>query len=54
MVSKDNRSVVRQNKHRKIRNRFSGTAERPRLAVFRSNNHMYNHNSLPSAERDQL
>ena len=25
----------------KIRNRFSGTAERPRLAVFRSNNHMY-------------
>ena len=41
MVSKDNRSVVRQNKHRKICNRFSGTAERPRLAVFRSNNHMY-------------
>ena len=41
MVSKDNRSVVRQNKHRKIRNRFSGTAERPRLAVYRSNNHMY-------------
>ena len=41
MVSKDNRSVVRQNKHRKIRNRFSGTAERPRLAVFRSNTHMY-------------
>ena len=25
----------------KLRNRFSGTAERPRLAVFRSNNHMY-------------
>ena len=25
----------------RIRNRFSGTAERPRLAVFRSNNHMY-------------
>ena len=41
MVSKDTRSVVRENKHRKIRNRFSGTAERPRLAVFRSNNHMY-------------
>ena len=41
MVSKENRSVVRQNKHRRIRNRFSGTAERPRLAVFRSNNHMY-------------
>ena len=24
-----------------MRNRFSGTPERPRLAVFRSNNHMY-------------
>ena len=41
MVSKESRAEVRQNKHRKIRNRFSGTAERPRLAVFRSNNHMY-------------
>lgn len=41
MVSKESRAVVRKNKHRKIRNRFSGTAERPRLAVFRSNNHMY-------------
>ena len=41
MVSKTNRSEVRVNKHRKLRNRFSGTAERPRLAVFRSNNHMY-------------
>ena len=41
MVSKKSRSEVRVNKHRKIRNRFSGTAERPRLAVFRSNNHMY-------------
>ena len=41
MVSKKTRSVVRQNKHRKIRNHLSGTAARPRLAVFRSNNHMY-------------
>ena len=41
MVSKESRANVRMNKHRKIRNRFSGTAERPRLAVFRSNNHMY-------------
>ena len=41
MVSKKSRTVVRENKHRKSRNRFSGTAERPRLAVFRSNNHMY-------------
>ncbi|MCI5995191.1 MAG: 50S ribosomal protein L18 [Blautia sp.] len=41
MVSKESRSKVRVNKHRRLRNRFSGTAERPRLAVFRSNNHMY-------------
>lgn len=41
MVSKKSRAVVRANKHRRLRNRFSGTAQRPRLAVFRSNNHMY-------------
>ena len=41
MVKKASRSKIRENKHRKIRNRFAGTAERPRLAVFRSNNHMY-------------
>ena len=41
MVSKESRQEVRVKKHMKIRNRFSGTAERPRLAVFRSNNHMY-------------
>lgn len=41
MVSKKSRQEVRENKHRRIRNRFRGTAERPRLSVFRSNNHMY-------------
>ena len=41
MVSKESRSEIRQNKHRRLRNRFNGTAERPRLAVFRSNDHMY-------------
>ena len=41
MVSKESRAEIRQNKHRRLRNRFNGTAERPRLAVFRSNNHMY-------------
>ena len=34
MVSKKSRQVVRENKHRRMRNRFSGTPER-------SNNHMY-------------
>ena len=41
MVSKKSRSEIRRKKHMKLRNRFSGTAQRPRLAVFRSNNHMY-------------
>ncbi|MBE5896228.1 MAG: 50S ribosomal protein L18 [Lachnospiraceae bacterium] len=41
MVSKKSREVIRQNKHRRLRNNISGTADRPRLAVFRSNNHMY-------------
>jgi large subunit ribosomal protein L18 len=41
MVSKVSRSEVRVKKHLKLRNRFTGTPERPRLAVFRSNNHMY-------------
>ena len=41
MVSKESRSKIRAQKHLRVRNRFNGTAERPRLAVFRSNNHMY-------------
>ena len=41
MVNKKSRKEVRVKKHMRIRNRFSGTAERPRLCVFRSNNHMY-------------
>ena len=41
MVKKESRQKIRVKKHNRMRNRFSGTAERPRLAVFRSNNHMY-------------
>ena len=41
MVSKESRKEIRVKKHNRIRNRFNGTAEIPRLAVFRSNNHMY-------------
>ena len=41
MVNKKSRAEMRVKKHMRIRNRFSGTAQRPRLAVFRSNNHMY-------------
>lgn len=41
MISKKSRSIVRQLKHRKLRKKYSGTPSRPRLAVFRSNNHVY-------------
>ena len=41
MVSKESRQKIRVKKHNRMRNRLSGTAQRPRLAVFRSNNHMY-------------
>ena len=41
MISKVSRAEARQKKHRRLRNHIVGTAERPRLAVFRSNNHMY-------------
>ncbi len=30
-----------RNRHRRVRRRVQGTAERPRLAVFRSNQHIY-------------
>ena len=41
MVKKESRADIRVKKHRRLRNNLAGTAERPRLAVFRSNNHMY-------------
>lgn len=41
MVSKVSRSKVREEKHRRMRRHIIGTPERPRMAVFRSNNHMH-------------
>lgn len=41
MIKKVSRAQVRQKKHRRMRNHIVGTAARPRLAVFRSNTHMY-------------
>ena len=41
MDSKVSRSKVREEKHRRMRRHIIGTPERPRMAVFRSNNHMY-------------
>ena len=41
MVKKKSRAEIREKKHRRERNRYSGTPERPRLCVFRSNLHIY-------------
>ena len=41
MIRKESKKEIRAKKHMRIRNRLAGTTERPRLAVFRSNNHMY-------------
>ena len=41
MVSKVNRRKVRIKKHERIRNRFMGTPECPRLTVFKSDKHIY-------------
>ena len=41
MISKPDRAVIRAKKHRRLRNTLAGTSAKPRLAVFRSNNHMY-------------
>lgn len=41
MITKANRKTARAKRHQRIRNKISGTAKHPRLAVFRSNMHMY-------------
>jgi large subunit ribosomal protein L18 len=41
MASKKDTLDPRQRRHRRVRKKVRGTAERPRLAVFRSNNHIY-------------
>lgn len=41
MIKKKSRAEIRRKKHRRIRYRLSGTAQIPRLCVFRSDSHMY-------------
>ena len=36
-----NRQVAKDRRHRRVRKKVRGTAARPRLAVFRSNKHIY-------------
>ncbi len=41
MVSKKDSNQARLHRHTRVRGKISGTAERPRLNVFRSLNHIY-------------
>ena len=41
MVSKTNRKLERVRRHKRVRTKISGTAECPRLCVFRSNTNVY-------------
>lgn len=41
MVKKTNRKFERTRRHIRVRRKISGTAERPRLCVYRSNTNIY-------------
>ena len=41
MVKKTDRKFERNRRHLRVRNKVSGTAERPRLCVYRSNSNIY-------------
>jgi len=56
MINKVNKNEIRKRKHLRVRKKISGTAECPRLCVFRSNANIYaqiiddvNGNTLVSA-----
>jgi large subunit ribosomal protein L18 len=40
-MAKKSRQIVRRAVHTRIRKKVNGTSERPRLAIFRSLNHIY-------------
>ena len=41
MVSKSDRKMERERRHKRVRTKISGTAERPRLCMYRSNTNIY-------------
>lgn len=41
MVSKTDRKMERERRHKRVRTKISGTAECPRLCVYRSNSNLY-------------
>ena len=41
MISKPDKNKLRLKRRKRIRSKISGTAERPRLSIFRSNKNIY-------------
>ncbi len=41
MVKKTDRKMERERRHLRVRRKISGTAERPRLCIYRSNTNIY-------------
>lgn len=41
MITKQTRNATRKKRHGRVRSRVTGTPERPRLNVYRSNKHIY-------------
>ena len=41
MIKRPNTRAQRMKRHQRVRGKISGTPERPRLSVFRSENHIY-------------
>jgi large subunit ribosomal protein L18 len=41
VISKADKNKTRQKRHTRVRGKISGTAERPRLNIFRSNTNIY-------------
>ena len=41
MIKKEDKNAIRKKRHRRIRNKISGTKERPRMNVYRSLDHIY-------------
>ncbi len=41
MISKPDKNKTRQRRHARVRGKISGTSERPRLNIFRSNKNIY-------------
>ena len=41
MITKVSKHVVRERRHARVRAKISGTAECPRLSVYRSNSHVH-------------